>query len=593
MKQFFKFTLASFLGIFLFSILSFFLTLGIVAALASGSDEVGVEENSILKLNLNGAIVENASLESNPFSDLEMGLFAGESNIGLIQLLEAIDKASKDERVKGIYLDVSTPSSSYAQLFELRDALEKFKESGKFIYSYADVYTEKGYFVASVADEVYINPAGIMDFNGIAIRYVYYKKLFDKLGIEPIIFKVGKYKSAVESFSRANMSEENRKQSLELANSINDLVFEKIAKSRNIPFEKLMNIADSLLAFQPKNAEKLGLVKTFYQDQLDSLLKEKVSIEQDEDLKFISYRSYSKDKKSFQDYEGSDKIGVLVAEGDILGSKSSDGIIGSSDFNKELEKLVENKRVKAIVIRINSPGGSSLTTDIMWRAIKKAKVKKPIVISMSGYAASGGYYMAAAADEIIASPTTITGSIGIFSQWLGLDRFLEDKIGITSDQVLTNDNADFLVTLSNLPAYQKKVMQDNVEAGYKDFVSKVAEGRKMTFEEIDEIASGRVWTGQMALKIGLVDSLGYLKDAIAIAAKKAELEKDQYKILVYPKAKSPIEQILESSSENVSEKIIQNLGEEYYPYSKVLLEINKLNKRKGLMCRLPYDIEIE
>ncbi len=593
MKQFFKFTIASFLGIFLFSIVSFFLTLGIIVAISSDDTEVTVPKNSILKLNLNGILVENASLEKNPFDGLNIGLLESNSQIGLIQLIQTIDKASKDDRIKGIYMEAASPIASYAQLFELRDALERFSDSGKFIYSYAEVYSEKGYFLSSVADEVFANPSGIIDFNGIMVRYSYYKKLFDKLGIEPVIYKVGKYKSAVESFSRSNMSEENRQQSREMIYSINHQVMKKISESRGISEVRLNEIADSLLAFQPVEAEKLNMVSIAYKSEVDSLLKEEIEIDQDDDLEFISFRKYAKVNLKDESYEGSDRIGVLVADGEILGPKSMDGYIGFQDFNKELKELVDNKRIKAIVIRINSPGGSSLATDIMWKAIKDAKKKKPIIVSMSGYAASGGYYMAVGADKIVASPTTITGSIGIFSQWIDISKFMEDKIGITYDQVMTNQNSDFLQNLSKLSDYQSKVMLKNIQAGYDDFISKVADGRKMTKEEILELASGRVWTGEMAKKVGLVDELGGLDRAIEIAALDAKLEKNQYKVLIYPKAKSVLEELLDTSQEDVSSKLIQGLGSELYPYSKALLEIKKIQKRNGLMCVLPYGIEIE
>ncbi|MFM1913732.1 MAG: Protease [Bacteroidota bacterium] len=593
MKQFFKFTIASFLGIFLFSIVSFFLTLGIIVAISSDDGEVDVPKNSILKLNLNGNFVENASLERNPFDGLNIGLLEGNSQLGLIQLIQTIDKAAKDDRIQGIYMEAASPIASYAQLFELREALERFSDSGKFIYSYAEVYTEKGYFLSSVSDEVFANPSGIIDFNGIMVRYSYYKKLFDKLGIEPVIYKVGKYKSAVESFSRSNMSEENRQQSREMIYSINHQVMKKISESRGISEVRLNEIADSLLAFQPVEAEKLNMVSIAYKSEVDSLLKEEMGIDQEDDLEFISFRKYAKVNLKDESYEGSDRIGVLVADGEILGAKSMDGYIGFQDFNKELKELVDNKRIKAIVIRINSPGGSSLATDIMWKAIKDAKKKKPIIVSMSGYAASGGYYMAVGADKIVASPTTITGSIGIFSQWIDISKFMEDKLGITYDQVMTNQNSDFLQNLSKLSDYQSKVMLKNIQAGYDDFISKVADGRKMTKEEILELASGRVWTGEMAKKVGLVDELGGLDKAIEIAALDAKLEKNQYKVLIYPKAKSAVEELLDSSQEDVSSKLIQGLGSEFYPYSKALLEIKKIQKRNGLMCVLPYGIEIE
>ena len=458
MWQFFKYTLATLMGLFLFLIVSVLIIVGIGAAMSGGESEFEVKENSILKLDLNRPIVENASTEDdNPLATFPNPFFESTEKIGLIQILSALERARIDSNVKGIYVDVSFPMAGYAKLTEIRNALEKFKGSGKFIYAYANSYSEKAYYIASVADEAYLNPSGLLDFNGISVQYMFYKKAFDKLDIEPLVFRVGQYKSAVEPFIRENMSPENKMQTQSFISSINREVFSKISSSKKIPANKLNEIADSLLAMNPEKAEKLGMIKLGYWDQFESLLKSAVKIKAKSELTYVKLADYLKAKNPIKSVEGTDKIGVLVAEGEIVGTKGGDDNIGSDDFVKELRKLRDNKSVKAIVLRIDSPGGSSLASDIMWREIELAKKVKPIVASMSDYAASGGYYMAMGTNTIVAQPTTVTGSIGIFAQWLNIDRFLSNKIGITQDYVNTHANSNFMNSLGELTEFESGV----------------------------------------------------------------------------------------------------------------------------------------
>ena len=592
MWQFFKYTLATLMGLFLFLIISILMIVGIGAAMSGGESEFEVKENSILKLDLNRPIVENASTEEdNPFATIPNPFFESTEKIGLIQILSALERARIDNNFKGIYLDVSFPMAGYAKLTEIRNALEKFKRSGKFIYAYANSYSEKAYYIASVADEAYLNPSGLLDFNGISVQYMFYKKAFDKLEIEPLVFRVGQYKSAVEPFIRENMSPENKMQTQSFISSINREVFSKISLSKKISANKLNQIADSLLAMNPVHAEKLGMIKLGYWDQFESLLKSAVKIKEKSDLTYVKLADYLKAKNPIKAVEGTDKIGVLVAEGEIVGSRGGDENIGSEDFVKELRKLRDNKSIKAIVLRIDSPGGSSLASDEMWREIELAKKVKPIVASMSDYAASGGYYMAMGTNTIVAQPTTVTGSIGIFAQWLNIDRFLSNKIGITQDYVNTHANSNFMNSLGELTEFQKSVIQNMVNQGYETFTSKAASGRKMSIEKLKSLAGGRVWTGIQAKEIGLVDELGGLDVAIEIAAKKGKLKPGAYKVVVYPKAKSFLDQLISSAMSESS--LTQKFAALNMPWAKPILEMERMKKREGYLALMPYLMEFE
>ncbi|MEY2636447.1 MAG: Protease [Bacteroidota bacterium] len=589
MWQFVKYSLATVFGLFLFVIVSLLLLAGVGAAMGSSDEVYDLKDNSVLRLDLNRPIVENASTEENPFAALTDIYFAPPENLGLIQVLSALERAKVDPKIKGIYLDASFPIAGYAQLSEIREAIQKFQKSGKFVYAYANSYTEKGYYVSSVADKTYLNPNGLLDFNGISVQYTFYKKALDKLEIEPLVFRVGTYKSAVEPFIREDMSEENKAQTSSFLQSINTYIFDKIARSKNIPVRKLDQIADSLQAFEPSNAEKLGMVKQGYWDEFEALLK-KASGEKEKVI-YVSVNNYLKAKNPIDEVEGKDRIAVLVAEGEISGTRASEGNIGSDDFVKELKRLRESKSVKAIVLRIDSPGGSSLASDIMWREIELTKKVKPIISSMSNYAASGGYYMAMGTDAIVAQPTTITGSIGIFAAWFNVDNFLKNTLGITQDHVNTHANSNFMNSAGALTDFQKSVVQNSVNKGYLSFTTKAAAGRKMTLQRLQSLAGGRVWTGAQAKQIGLVDELGGLDKAIEIAAAKAKLKPGAYKVAVYPKAKSFVDELLSTatSESSMTERFLAN----NIPWSTSVLEVNRWKKREGFLAMMPYLMEFE
>jgi protease-4 len=589
MWQFVKYSLATVFGLFLFAIVSLLLLAGVGAAIGSSDEVYEMKDNSVLRLDLNRPIVENASTEDNPFSALTDAYFAPTENLGLIQLLSALERAKVDPKIKGIYLDASFPMAGYAQLSEIREAIQKFQKSGKFVYAYANSYTEKGYYISSVADQTYLNPNGLLDFNGISVQYTFYKKALDKLDIEPLVFRVGTYKSAVEPFIREDMSEESKAQTSSFLQSINTYIFDKIARSKNIPVRKLDQIADSLQAFEPSSAEKLGMIKQGYWDEFEALLK-KASGEKEKVI-YVSLNNYLKAKNPIDEVEGKDRIAVLVAEGEISGTRASEGNIGSDDFVKELKKLRESKSVKAIVLRIDSPGGSSLASDIMWREIELTKKVKPIISSMSNYAASGGYYMAMGTDVIVAQPTTITGSIGIFAAWFNVDNFLKNTLGITQDHVDTHANSNFMNSAGALTDFQKSVVQNSVNKGYLSFTTKAAAGRKMTLQRLQSLAGGRVWTGAQAKQIGLVDELGGLDKAIEIAASKAKLKPGAYKVAVYPKAKSFVDELLSSATSETS--LSERLLSKNIPWASSVLEVNRWKKREGFLAMMPYLMEFE
>ena len=590
MLQFIKYVFATIVGIFLFSILSLFIIIGIGSAVGSSKEEAKVEENTVLKLDLDKPIVENVSEESNPFSNF--GPFASRNEkIGLVQIREILKKATSDKNIKGIYLQAHYPMAGYAQLEEIRNALLDFKQSGKFVYSYGEAYSEKGYYLSSISDKIYLNPAGGLDFNGISIEYTFFKGLLDKLDIKPTVFRVGEYKSFVEPFIRENMSDASKEQTTSFLNSINNYIYGNIAKSRGVTVEQLKATADSLSAYKPEGALASKLVTNVgYYDEFEAEMKKALKLKNDEAIEFTNYAKYLKIKSENEEKDADNKIAVVVAEGEIVGAKGDDDSIGSDDFVKELKKAREDNHVKAIVLSINSPGGSSLASDVMWREIELTKKVKPVIASMGTYAASGGYYMAMAADKIVAQPTTITGSIGIFGMVFNIEGFLKNKIGITNDRVSTNAHSDVPTATRELTDFEKNVFQSSVEKGYETFTSKAAKGRHMSIDKLKSIASGRVWTGIQAKDNGLVDELGGLNDAIKLAAKTAKLKDGDYKVRYFPTPKSWFESLMNEKEDETEAKILQSQLGDLAIYAK---EFQKLKARQGILTMMPYTMELK
>lgn len=589
MLNFLKYVLATVVGLMLFFFVFIFVVAGIGAAFSSGSESVSVKENSILKLDLTQPINEVA--EENPFAELG-GPFAGSNNVlGLKDIKEVIRKAADDNNIKGISLKSGNASAGWATIEEIRNELQTFKESGKTIYSYSEYYTEKGYYLASVADHIYLNPAGEFEWNGFVSEYEFYKGTFDKLEIKPIVFKVGEFKSAVEPFIRTNMSEESKLQTAALINGLYTHYLTKIAESRQLPVQQLRNISDSLLIYNPQTAKNYKLVsEVAYEDDFEDLIKKNLAIESDKKINYISFGKYQ-NAPSGKSAEGSsnNRVAVLIAEGEIISGKGERGYITSETFVKDLRKLRDDDKVKAIVIRINSPGGSSLASDVMWNDIKKAAGKKPVIASMSDVAASGGYYMAMACDTIVAQPNTITGSIGIFGLMFNVEDFMARKIGVTFDRVTTSAHADWPSMTHEMTDFEKGRIQKYVDEGYETFTRKAAEGRNMPLEKLKELAKGRVWSGIEAKENGLVDVLGGLDQAIEVAANSAGLEKGSYRVRYYPAKKDMLDDFISKITGDMEEKAIQNKLGELSAYADLY---QKLFNMRGLQTRMPFEFNI-
>ncbi len=599
MKQFFKYVFATVVGVIISFFVCVFLGFIIIAGIASsfksslsemdGSSKMSIKPNSVLQMRLNYPINERSP--DNPFENFDFANFEPEFRLGLNDILKNIEKAKEDNNIKGIYLDLSSIPAGFATINEIRNALLDFKSSGKFIITYGEVYTQGAYYLASVADNVYINPNGIFSFKGLSSTSVFLKKTLEKLELEPQIFKVGKFKSAVEPLIREDMSEPAKEQLRTFLGDFYDLFLNSISTSRGVSTAMLDSIAENILIRKPEDAVTYKLADaTQYEDEVLDKLKEQVGIELEDDLELVKLSKYNRVPKSNPPVGIKDKIAVIYAEGNIVSGKSDEGQVGSETIVKAVREARENEKVKAIVLRVNSPGGSALASDVMWRELLLAKKDKPLVVSMGDLAASGGYYISCMADTIVAQPNTITGSIGVFGVLLNAKKFYNNKLGFTFDGVKTNKYADldmgFLGTRP-LKEDEKLIIQGEVDRIYDDFLQRVAEGRKSSKEDIHEIAQGRVWSGVRAKEIGLVDVLGGINEALAIAANMADLE--EFKVDAYPKRKDPFEKIMLSFGASIKDRIIQSsLGEDYklYQYTQ------KVKDMTGIQARMPFDLEI-
>jgi protease IV len=581
--------LAVIVGLFAFSIVAMLIFFGIIGLVASSSEkEVTLESNSILHLDLNGrTLVERTSEEDLVFGSF-LDPFGGENTAGLVNLKKAIGEAKTNENVKGIYLNAGLIGAGQAGLLELREALLDFKESGKFIVAYDEAYSEGGYFLASVADEIYLNPLGGIDFNGFSSEGIFLKGFFEKVGIKPEVFRVGEFKSAVEPFILDKMSPENRLQTQYFLDDINNHALELIAKSRGIAQDSLIRINHQMLVRKPKDAVTYKLATALkYEDEVHSILKEKLGLKEDDQIATINATDLGGMAKS-KNINSSNRIAVILAEGEIVDG-NADGAISSEKFAKEIRKARKDENIKAIVLRVNSPGGSILASDVIWREMSEAKKVKPVIVSMGEVAASGGYYIAAPADTIVAQPNTITGSIGIFGILFNVQELVNDKLGVTTDVVSTGELSDFGNMARPLSEVERTIIQSSVEDGYETFISRVAEGRGMHPDSVRKIASGRVWTGSQAKARGLVDVLGGLDTAIGIAAAKIKAG-DDYRVVYYPEKKPWFEELMVSFSDQVQVRILQTqLGDQYPLYQK----IQRLKNYQGVQVRMPQDLVIK
>ncbi|MGR3811671.1 signal peptide peptidase SppA [Jiulongibacter sp. NS-SX5] len=581
MLQFFKYVLATVVGLFTFFILSMLLFGAIGSALSSGKGVTEVKENSVLKLSLNQQIVENAPTED-PFE----AVFQNQgSKVGLIDLKSAIANAKLDPNIKGIYLDASYPSAGFGTLEELRNALLDFKESGKFIYAYSEIMSEPAVYLNSVADRIFLPEVGDIEFNGLSAQITFMKGLFDKVGVEPVIFRVGEYKSAIEPYVRTEMSAENKEQISSYVNSISDHIYAQVAESRGVSFEDITATLNENVMSAEAALDKKLITDIGYEDEFDAALREELDLKEDAKISLISLKSYAKAKKYVESGDRNNRVAVIIGQGTIYSGEGDSQSIGSESWIKELRKAAKDKKVKAIVLRINSGGGSALASDVMWREIELAKEKKPVYASMGDYAASGGYYMAMPCDTIVANPTTVTGSIGIFGMLFNAQELMNNKLGITFDGVESHEHSDFPSLVSDMPAAEKNMIQRMVNQGYERFTSKAAKGRNMELDHLKSLAGGRVWTGLQAKENGLVDVLGSLEDAIELAAENVGIA-DDYQVRYYPKAKSEFEMIVEKISEQSQLSLNKKLGA-LAPY---LTEFNALLNADRYQARLPYEV---
>ncbi|WP_420150250.1 signal peptide peptidase SppA [Spirosoma sp.] len=585
MRQFLKFVLATIVGLILFSFVGFLMLLGVGAAFSSSDSKPVISDNSVLKLNLDEPIEERNS--ENPFGDFGPVTTSGDA-IGLIELKQALKEAKKDDNIKGIYLQTENPEAGWASLEEVRNALIDFKQSKKFVYAYGESMSEKGYYLASIADKIYLNPAGELEWNGLNAELSFFKGTLDKLGVKPEIFRVGEFKSAIEPFIRENMSEPNKLQVTSFLNSINDHMLVRVAQSRNLRVDSLKRYADKLTIQTPEDALRTKMITDVgYQDELEGIIRKQLGVEEKKKINYVTLSKYESSEKT-DEGTGSNRIAVIVASGDIHSGKNGDNSIGSETIVDELRKARLDDKVKAIVLRVNSGGGSALASDVMYREVELAKKAKPVIGSMSDYAASGGYYMLMGCNKIVAEPNTITGSIGVFALLFNTESFLKDKLGVTFDRVKTNENADFPASTHEMTPFQKQAMQRSTERIYATFTSKAAAGRKLPVDNIRAIAGGRVWTGSQGKALGLVDQLGGLDDAIKLAAQSAKLKEGDYRLKYQPRKKPFFEQVMSSFSKDEESKIQAQLGE-LAPYVKYL---KKLKNMEGIQMRMPFEIEI-
>ncbi len=591
MKDFFKFTLATVTGIILSSIVMFIIGIITLFGMVTASEtETSVRKNSIMMLELEGALLERS--QDNPW---ELLFGSDYSTYGLDDILSSIRKAKENENIKGIYIQASYLGASTADLMAIRSALTDFKESGKFIVAYADQYTQGLYYLASVADKVLLNPKGALEWRGLASTPVFYKDLLDKLGIEMQIFKVGTYKSAVEPFISTEMSDANREQITQYIGDVWGEVLKGVSDSRKLPVDSLNSLADRMLMMYPaEETLKCGLVDTLiYKNDVRDYLKSMAGLSKDDWMPVLGLSEMVNVKKNVPKDKSGNIIAVYYAYGDIDmpgASRSEEGII-SKDVIRDLRKLKDDDDVKAVVLRVNSPGGSAYGSEQIWRAIEDMKAKKPVIVSMGAYAASGGYYISCNADTIVAEPTTLTGSIGVFGM-IPNTAGLMKKIGINYDAVKTNKFSDFGNMTRALNNDEKSLLQMMVSDQYESFVGRCAEGRGMSVEDIKKIAEGRVWTGVRAKELGLVDVLGGLDTALDIAIQKANVE--GYTVVSYPEKESFFLTFFETNPGNYikSQMIGSELGE-WSEYYKDLSRLKEMKQENMIQARLPFYLNVK
>ena len=595
--KFGKIVLAAFIGTLIALVINFFIKVGVVSSMISGFSKTETESsttvkpNSVLYMKLDYSIPDRTV--DNPFGNINFNSMESKDATGMTDILHNIEHAKTDPNIKGIYLELSSIPTSTATLQEIRDKFIEFKELGKFIVTYGETYSQSAYYMASVADKIFLNPEGALDLHGMASQITFYKHLLDKLDVEMQIVRGpnNRFKSAVEPYFLDKMSEANREQMDKLLNSVWGEILMGISQSRNISVEQLNQIADNLeTAFNAQKALDYGLVDNlYYKDQVLDELKGLTG--SNKDINAIGNASYA---KSYKDKSVSkNEVAVIYALGQIYDGKGDESQnIYSENLSKTIRKAREDENVKAIVLRVNSPGGSAVASAIIGRELDLTKEVKPVIVSMGNYAASGGYWISAKGDYIFADPTTLTGSIGVFGTFPNAKGFLNDKVGLTFDVAKTNENADFPNYTQPLTEFQYGKLQEMVVKTYDDFTNRVAEGRGLRQSYVDSIGQGRVWSGADAIGLGLVDQLGDMEDAIAFAAQKAELG-DDFKVTDWPKQKDFFTRLMESMNNKNDDKIDAVMKQKLGAYYDYLQGLENLQKNTGIQARMPFDMIIE
>lgn len=591
MKQFFGAFFGSCLGILVTGVVMLIIVIASITSVFSEAIKMNEhetykpKENSVLRIDLNGEIKERGV--KNPFGEIDLGPFMPKPSLGLNDIIDNLKKAKDDKNIRGIYLEISDPVAGFATLEEVRNALMDFRTSGKFIYAYSEVFSQKAYYLATTANKLYLNPQGALEIKGLSSQLMFFKKMLEKLDVEVQIFRHGKFKSAIEPFMLDKMSDANRTQVETYLGSLWGHMITGIAKNRNITTNDINEIANNLSVRSPEDAVKYKLVDDLkYEDEVFSAIKKNIGISESDKIHFVSLTDYS---GAFKESKLSkDKIAVVYAVGEIESGEGDDEKIGSARIAKAIREARLDKNVKAIVLRVNSPGGSALASDVIWRETVLAQKAKPFIVSMGDVAASGGYYISCAADRIFAQPNTITGSIGVFGMIPNAQKALSEKLGITIDTVNTNKHSDVGTILRGVSADEYEYVQQSVEHIYDIFITKVAAGRKTTKNNIDSVGQGRVWSGADAIKINLIDELGGINDAIAYAAKQAKVS--DYKLQLLPKQKDPLQELLGNTKDEMETRAMKtNLGEQY----KYVKQVKNVLRLKGVQARLPYEMIIE
>ena len=571
---FLRSTLSSFLSM----IFLFFLFIVFIYYLIPKEEVVVVKDNSVLKIEFKDPILDRTS--ENPFSDIDLLNSSTEGSVEFKDILDNIEKAKNDDKIKGIYLNFSSVNAGFSQIEEIRNKLLEFKESGKFIYAYADSYNQSAYYLASVSDKIALNPEGIIELKGLSAEIMFYKGLMDKLGIEAQIIRHGKFKGAVEPFMYNQMSNENREQIEKLLNSISDYMIDGIATEREgVTSEEIHKMINNMYLSSARKCLESGIIdKIAYQDQFFSDLEDK----SEHEITLTDYMKVKNPKTSVSD----NKIAIIYATGEINTGKGSYNTIGSETTVEAIREASEDENVKAIVLRVNSPGGSALASEIIWREINLAKQKKKVVVSMGDYAASGGYYISCNADKIFANNSTLTGSIGVFGIVPNTKNFLNEKLGVYIETVKTHKHSDIANGYRKLSDDELNVIQNSVEDIYKTFITHVSEGRGIPVRKVDEIGQGRVWSGADALSIGLIDEIGGLEDAIASAADLSALE--DYRIITLPKKADMFEEFVENFSAKQNILLADFLGIS----EKMINQLEFLHSKEKIQARIPFIMEV-